>query len=80
VRADLLAIAAQNVERLKPMPAFPARFAKYAILLWKIPSMRLLRSLSEGQALDIGAKAQKMAEGVCPPPSTATYLIDNRCD
>ena len=52
----MLAIAAQNVERrLKPMPSFPALgFAKYAVLLWKIASMRLLGSLPEGQARDIG--------------------------
>ena len=51
----MLAIAAQNVERrLKPMPSFPALVAKYAVLLWKIASMRLLGRLPEGQALDIG--------------------------
>jgi hypothetical protein len=37
------------------MPSFPALgFAKYAVLLWKIASMRLLGSLPEGQARDIG--------------------------
>jgi hypothetical protein len=52
VRADLLAIAAQNVERrLNAMPSFLALFAKYAVLLWKIASMRLLGSSPGGQAL-----------------------------
>ena len=55
VRADLLAGAAQNVERrLKPMPSFPALVRQYAVLLWKIASIRLLGSPPEGQALDIG--------------------------
>jgi len=36
VRADLLAVAAQDVEgRLKPMPAFPALVRQKAVLLWK---------------------------------------------
>ena len=36
VRADLLAVAAQDVEgRLRPMPAFPALVRQKAVLLWK---------------------------------------------
>ena len=36
VRADLLAVAAQDVEgHLKPMPPFPALVRQKAVLLWK---------------------------------------------